>query len=69
MKTKQKNSDLLQQKIAQALAGGGEARTAKYKATNRLLARERIEFLLDKDSFVETDQLRKHRCQNFGMEQ
>ncbi|MBE8162431.1 MAG: acyl-CoA carboxylase subunit beta, partial [Bdellovibrionaceae bacterium] len=46
-----------------------EARTAKYKATNRLLARERIEFLLDKDSFVETDQLRKHRCQNFGMEQ
>lgn len=68
METKQKNNNLLNQKINKALAGGGATGTAKYKANNRLLARERIGFLLDKNTFIETDQLRQHNCQNFGME-
>lgn len=68
MKSKQKNCNLLNEKIQETLAGGGPLRTSKHKTKGRLLARERIEFLLDKDSFVETDQFRKHNCQNFGME-
>lgn len=62
------NQEILNQKIADAVAGGGKARTKKHKSSGRLSARERIHFLLDKNSFIETDQLRKHTCQNFGME-
>ncbi|MEU1603740.1 acyl-CoA carboxylase subunit beta [Micromonospora matsumotoense] len=35
----------------------------------KLTARERIEALLDPDSFVELDALARHRCHSFGMEQ
>ncbi|MBM7086295.1 acyl-CoA carboxylase subunit beta [Micromonospora sp. WMMD734] len=34
----------------------------------KLTARERIEALLDPDSFVELDALARHRCHSFGME-
>lgn len=68
METKQTNNDRLNQKITKALAGGGADRLAKHKENNRLSARERIIFLLDQDTFVETDALRVHNCQNFGMQ-
>ena len=35
----------------------------------KLTARERVELLLDPESFVETDMFLEHRCADFGMEQ
>ena len=37
------------------------------KAEGKMTARERIELLLDRDSFEEFDKLVKHRCIDFGM--
>ncbi len=56
---------VLQDKVRQ---GGGAKRIEKQHAGGKLTARERIEYLLDADSFVEVDQFVKHRCVNFGME-
>ena len=52
----------------QAKLGGGEARIEKQHAKGKLTARERIDALLDPGTFVELDQLKTHRCHNFGME-
>ncbi len=52
-----------------ALAGGGEARIAKQHEKGKLTARERIDALLDLGSFEEFDQLKTHRCRDFGMEE
>ena len=49
-------------------AGGGEKRVKAQHEKGKLTARERIAFLLDKDSFVELDLLVEHRCNNFGMD-
>mmetsp|Transcript_12403 Transcript_12403/g.39661 ORF Transcript_12403/g.39661 Transcript_12403/m.39661 type:complete len:534 (-) Transcript_12403:146-1747(-) len=51
-----------------ALLGGGDARIAKQHEKGKLTARERLELLLDHDSFREYDQLKEHRCSDFGME-
>jgi methylmalonyl-CoA decarboxylase alpha subunit len=53
------------QKIA---LGGGQKRMEKQHAAGKLTARERINKLLDADTFVEIDPFMKHRCVNFGME-
>ena len=47
--------------------GGGEARVAKHKAKGKLTARERIDLLLDKGSFVEMDKYIVHNINDFGM--
>ena len=52
---------------ARAEAGGGEARIAKRHERGMLTARERVELLFDSGSFVETDKLKIHRCNDFGM--
>uniref|UniRef100_A0A665WSX0 Propionyl-CoA carboxylase beta chain, mitochondrial n=1 Tax=Echeneis naucrates TaxID=173247 RepID=A0A665WSX0_ECHNA len=52
-----------------ALAGGGQARIDAQHKRGKLTARERIDLLLDTDSFVETDMFVEHRCSDFGMEQ
>jgi acetyl-CoA carboxylase carboxyltransferase component len=49
-------------------AGGGEKRVKAQHEKGKLTARERIDLLLDKDSFVELDLLVEHRCNNFGMD-
>jgi acetyl-CoA carboxylase carboxyltransferase component len=49
-------------------AGGGEKRIKSQHDKGKLTARERINLLLDADSFVELDLLVEHRCSNFGME-
>ncbi|SNX54298.1 carboxyl transferase domain-containing protein [Thermoanaerobacterium sp. RBIITD] len=49
-------------------AGGGETRIEKQHQKGKLTARERIEKLLDRDSFVEIDSYVEHRCYDFGME-
>ncbi len=53
---------------ARARLGGGEQRIASQHAKGKLTARERIELLLDHDSFEEFDMFVQHRCDDFGME-
>lgn len=57
----------LLQKSAEIEAGGGEKRIEKQHESGKLTARERIDLLLDKDSFVEIDKFVEHRSTNFDM--
>jgi len=63
--------DILQQLEArrdEARLGGGERRINVQHSKGKLTARERIELLLDEDSFEEFDMFVSHRCTDFGME-
>ncbi len=51
-----------------AKLGGGETRIEAQHKRGKLTARERIELLLDKDSFEEMDMFVEHRSTDFGME-
>ncbi|OYW67219.1 MAG: methylmalonyl-CoA carboxyltransferase [Bosea sp. 12-68-7] len=51
-----------------ARQGGGAKRIAAQHGKGKLTARERIELLLDRDSFEEFDMFVQHRCVDFGME-
>ncbi len=51
----------------QSTLGGGEARIKQQHAKGKLTARERVELLLDKGSFVELDRFVTHRATDFGM--
>ena len=55
-------------KREQAYLGGGEKAIDKQHARGKYTARERIEMLVDEDSFEEYDMFKLHRCHNFGME-
>ncbi|MFA9407676.1 MAG: acyl-CoA carboxylase subunit beta [Candidatus Dadabacteria bacterium] len=59
--------ELLEQKEKEAESGGGESRIKKQHDSGKLTARERIDLLLDKNTFVELDKLVVHRCNDFGM--
>lgn len=59
--------ELLEQKEKEAELGGGEARIDRQHKNGKLTARERIELLLDKNSFVEMDKFVVHKCDDFGM--
>jgi propionyl-CoA carboxylase beta chain len=58
----------LDQKRAAACEGGGQRRIEAQHAKGKLTARERIELLLDADSFEEWDMFVEHRCHDFGMD-
>jgi propionyl-CoA carboxylase beta chain len=58
----------LEQRRASARAGGGSARIAAQHERGKLTARERLELLMDKDSFEEFDMFVEHRAAEFGME-
>ena len=58
----------LEEKRERARLGGGEKRIASQHKKGKLTARERIELLLDPDSFEEWDMFVEHRCHDFGME-
>ncbi len=60
--------DKLEQRRAQARAGGGAERIETQHKRGKLTARERIELLLDKGSFEEFDMFVEHRSNDFGME-
>ncbi len=54
---------------AAARAGGGDDRLAEQRRAGKLTARERLDALLDRGSFVETNMLAEHQCRDFGMDE
>jgi propionyl-CoA carboxylase beta chain len=57
----------LARRQAEARGGGGEARVDRQHSAGKLTARERLDFLLDPESFNELDVHVKHQCRDFGM--
>jgi len=62
------NFDKLRDINQRAEAGGGEERARRQHEQGKLLARERLDLLLDSGSFVELDRLRTHDCRDFEMD-
>ena len=58
----------LQKKVSKALEGGGEKRIKSQHEKKKLTARERINYLLDENSFEEMGMLVTHRTSDFGMD-
>ena len=54
---------------AQSLSGGGEERIQRQHSLGKLTARERLELLLDPNSFVELDRFVLHHSTDFGIDQ
>src|SRR5579864_4040595 len=57
----------LDEQRAAARSGGGKRRVEAQHAKGKLTARERIELLLDPDSFEEWDMFVEHRSHDFGI--
>ena len=57
-----------EQRNKAAELGGGSDKLQKQHDAGKMTARERIETLLDKGTFVEIDKFVTHRCTNFGMD-
>lgn len=64
--TAEKIADLKRRR-EEAQAPMGTGAHEKVRSQERLTARDRLDYLLDEGSFVETDQLARHRTQDFGM--
>ena len=58
----------LDERRAKAIAGGGEAKIEKQHKSGKLTARERIEVLLDKDTFVEVNNFIESRIDDFDLD-
>src|SRR5689334_25127328 len=56
----------LDERRRRARLGGGEARIAAQHARGKLTARERLDLLLDPNSFEEFDMFVEHRNTDFG---
>ncbi|MGE3260488.1 MAG: acyl-CoA carboxylase subunit beta [Bacteriovoracia bacterium] len=67
-KTQQQAFAALEAKLAQSEFPAGKERVEKQHKDGKLSARERIELLLDKNSFQELDRFVTHRCTNFELE-
>ena len=61
------NIERIHELSRQAEAAGGEDKLKRQRESGRLTARERVEFLLDRGSFVELDKFKTHRNTDFGM--
>ena len=59
----------LEAKREGARMGGGQRRIDAQHGKGKLTARERIEVLLDEDSFEELDMYVEHNCIDFGMDE
>ncbi len=57
----------LEEKRDGARAGGGARRVEAQHGKGKLTARERLDILLDEDTFEEWDMFVEHRCGDFGM--
>ncbi len=55
-------------RMDEAVHAGSEAAVEKQHAKGKKTARERVEMLLDKDSFTEIDEFARHRAHSFGMQ-
>lgn len=64
-----KKVERLKQKREDAKKGGGEKRIKKQHDKGKLTARERVDLLLDKNSFEEIDPFVTHRSDKFGLEE
>jgi propionyl-CoA carboxylase beta chain len=64
----QKKLDHLKKVNELAFEGGGKDRIEKQHAQGKLTARERVNLLLDPNSFIELDRFVTHRCSDFDME-
>jgi propionyl-CoA carboxylase beta chain len=58
----------LHRRMDEAVHAGSAAAVERQHAKGRQTARERVEALLDPGSFVEMDELVRHRSTNFGMQ-
>ncbi|HEX5543012.1 MAG TPA: acyl-CoA carboxylase subunit beta [Micromonospora sp.] len=58
----------LRRRVDEATNAGSARAVEKQHARGKKTARERIEMLLDPGSFVELDELARHRSTNFGLE-
>lgn len=58
----------LRARLAETQVPMGEAAIQKSHEAGKKTARERIEYLLDENSFVEVDALARHRSKNFGLD-
>ncbi len=58
----------LKEKIDKAQRGGGDLAIDKQHERGKFTARERIDLLLDKNSFEEMDMFRLHECSDFDMQ-
>ncbi|MEB8340106.1 acyl-CoA carboxylase subunit beta [Streptomyces endophyticus] len=58
----------LRRRIDEATHAGSARAVEKQHAKGKLTARERIELLLDEDSFVELDEFARHRSTDFGLD-
>ncbi|NQV47978.1 MAG: acyl-CoA carboxylase subunit beta [Rhodospirillaceae bacterium] len=58
----------LEEKRQKAHLGGGKHRIEKQHEKGKLTARERLDLLLDPESFEEWDMFVEHRCTDFGMD-
>lgn len=58
----------IESKRASALLSGGKKKIEIQHGKGKLTARERIDLLLDRGSFVEYDMFVEHQCTDFGMD-
>ncbi len=68
MLTNDQKRDQLATLSIQAELGGGVERINKQHEQGKYTARERVNKLLDSESFIEFDKFVVHRCESFGME-
>lgn len=66
--TMSKRVEALHEAEAKARLGGGEARLAKQHEQGKMSARERLDALLDPNSFEEVGLFRRNRTTTFGMD-
>ena len=59
---------LLEDKKAEALLGGGQKRIDAQHKKGKLTARERIHFLMDEGTFEEIGMFVQHRSNDFGLD-
>ena len=66
-KTMQKKIEELRRKREKTMLGGGADKLEKQRGQGKLTARERIDVMVDPDSFEETGLFAQHRSTLFGM--
>ncbi|MGH2408391.1 MAG: acyl-CoA carboxylase subunit beta [Candidatus Limnocylindrales bacterium] len=69
MPTNRERIEQLRALRAESRQGGGAQRIEQQHARGKLTARERLELLLDADSFVELDAFVTHRSSDFGLDE